>query len=324
MEAERQDIYTGRQFGALSGHNDWVTKICVFPSNPNQIITSSRDKSVIIWELFANELVMSGKMKKSLIGHDHFVTDCSLSKDGGFLITSSWDRTLRLWDIQKGVTKRTFLGHTNDVMCVAFSSDNRQIISGSRDRTVRLWNTLAVQKYAFEKDGHQDCVSSVQAVPSKSSISILSAGHDGVVKNWELSPVICTKTYHGHSGAINSMSVSPNYTMLVSGGRDGAVNLWKLDNDRFVKRFEAGGPVSCVSFNPRFFFFAVGVGSSVQLYNIKSESMYQSIEPLDNDYTKAKPQVVTFSWSNDGTCLFVGYTDGRVRMFGFTKAYDTN
>ncbi len=55
---------------------------------------------------------------------------------------SSWDGTLRLWDLASGETTRQFIGHEKDVLSVAFSADNRHIVSGSRDKTLRLWNTL--------------------------------------------------------------------------------------------------------------------------------------------------------------------------------------
>ena len=55
---------------------------------------------------------------------------------------SSWDGTLRLWDLSSGETTRSFIGHEKDVLSVAFSADNRHIVSGSRDKTLRLWNTL--------------------------------------------------------------------------------------------------------------------------------------------------------------------------------------
>lgn len=39
-----------------------------------------------------------------------------ISSDGQFALSSSWDKTLRLWDLNTGLTTRKFVGHTGDVL----------------------------------------------------------------------------------------------------------------------------------------------------------------------------------------------------------------
>merc|ERR1712168_350995 len=113
--------------GTLKGHNGWVTQIATTPQDPNQILSASRDKTLILWDLNRDDEMNYGVPKRCLTG--------------------SWDKTLRLWDLNAGVTTRQFVGHTKDVLSVAFSADNRQIVSGSRDNTINLWNTLGQCKY---------------------------------------------------------------------------------------------------------------------------------------------------------------------------------
>lgn len=71
-----------------------------------------------------------GYPKKALRGHSHFVQDVVISSDGQFCLSGSWDGTLRLWDLNTGITTRRFVGHTKDVLSVAFSVDNRQVRRG--------------------------------------------------------------------------------------------------------------------------------------------------------------------------------------------------
>ena len=65
----------------------------------------------------------------------------AISHDGKTLASGSWDRTIKLWDLETGSLLRTFIGHTNLVDSVAFSPDGRYIASGSWDKTIRLWNS---------------------------------------------------------------------------------------------------------------------------------------------------------------------------------------
>jgi guanine nucleotide-binding protein subunit beta-2-like 1 protein len=56
-----------------------------------------------------------------MTGHNHFVSDLCLSADGSFAISSSWDKTLRLWNLKTGQTVRQFIGHKKEIYTVCFS-----------------------------------------------------------------------------------------------------------------------------------------------------------------------------------------------------------
>src|SRR5277367_4918574 len=105
-----------------------------------------------------------------------------ISSDGAYALSSSWDKTLRLWELATGNTTRTFVGHTNDVLSVSFSADNRQIVSGSRDRTIKLWNTLGDCKFTITEKGHTEWVSCVRFSPNPQNPVIVSCGWDKLVK----------------------------------------------------------------------------------------------------------------------------------------------
>lgn len=140
--------------GALVGHNDWVTQIATTAQFPDVVLSASRDKSIIIWQLnnqqdSTGEISACGAPNKSLRGHSHFVSDVVISSDGLFAVSGSWDGSLRLWDLSVGTSTRRFVSHKKDVLSVAFSADNRQIVSGSRDKTIKLWNTVGQCRFYF-------------------------------------------------------------------------------------------------------------------------------------------------------------------------------
>jgi guanine nucleotide-binding protein subunit beta-2-like 1 protein len=145
------------------------------------LLTASRDKSIIVWSL-TREPDKYGVPVKRLTGHSHYVSDVVISSDGQFALSGSWDATMRLWDLNTGLTKGRFIGHSKDVLSVAFSADNRQIVSGSRDREIKLWNTLGQCKFTLTEEGHKEWVSCVRFSPNLQTPLIVSAGWDKAVK----------------------------------------------------------------------------------------------------------------------------------------------
>merc|ERR1712029_1307357 len=167
--------------GSLVGHKGDVTAIATSSENPDMILTASRDKTIIMWSLTRDDASF-GYPKRILHGHNGFVSDVVVSSDGQFSLSASWDKTLRLWDLNTGLTTRRFVGHTSDVLSVSFSADNRQIVSGSRDRTIKLWNTLGECKFDIREEGHTEWISCVRFSPNPMNPVIVSAGWDKVVK----------------------------------------------------------------------------------------------------------------------------------------------
>merc|ERR1712222_87425 len=149
--------------GFLHGHGDVVTSIVTGNAQNADaedaiLVSGSRDKSLIIWNLGKkNEgLRRYGEAEKSLTGHNHFVTDLAMSKCNSFVLSSSWDKTLRLWDIRNnGVCKERFVGHEKEVHTICFSENNRQIFSGSSERQIRIWNNLGECKVVSDVENHQ-------------------------------------------------------------------------------------------------------------------------------------------------------------------------
>lgn len=227
--------------GMLKGHNGWVTSIVTGHSqNENQdsevLLTGGRDNQILIWSVGkSSEEGVYGVPFKSLHGHSHFISDMSLSNDNNFLISSSWDKTMRLWDLKTCETKSLFTGHTKEVFTCSFSPDNRQIISAGADNGIRLWNTRGENKFISEESNHQDWVSAVRYSPvlknqkSGNAPYFCSVGWDGRVKVWNTNfQIRCSFKHHDEN--INSVSIAPNGKYLATAGRGKTVKIWDVTN----------------------------------------------------------------------------------------------
>jgi len=303
--------------GEMKGHSGWVTAIATTSENPDMILTSSRDKTVINWRLTREE-DSYGQPSRALRGHSHFVEDVIISGDASFALSASWDGSLRLWDLRTGETSRRFIGHTKDVLSVAFSTDNRQIVSGSRDKTIKLWNTLGECKYTITDEGHTEWVSCVRFSPSTANPLIVSCGWDNLVKVWNLSNCKLRNNLEGHTGYLNTVTVSPDGSLCASGGKDATAMLWDLNEGKRLYSLEADGIVHCLVFSPNRYWLCAATETCIKIWDLESKIVVDELRPefeIEYGPKAVVPYCLSLAWSADGTTLFSGYTDNVVRVW---------
>ncbi|WVZ69245.1 hypothetical protein U9M48_018060 [Paspalum notatum var. saurae] len=311
--------------GVMRGHNDVVTAIAAPIDNSPFIVSSSRDKSLLVWDLTSPVQVAGdgtaaadyGVPFRRLTGHAHFVQDVVLSSDGQFALSGSWDGELRLWDLSTGQTTRRFVGHEKDVLSVAFSVDNRQIVSASRDRTIKLWNTLGECKYTIggAGEGHTGWVSCVRFSPNTFQPMIVSGSWDRSVKVWNLTNCKLSHTLQGHGGYVNAVAVSPDGSLCASGGKDGVTLLWDLAEGKRLYALEAGDIIHSLCFSPNRYWLCAATQDSIRIWDLESKHIVQDLKP---EVPAPKNQMLyctSLSWSADGSTLYAGYTDGTIRIF---------
>jgi hypothetical protein len=158
-------------------------------------------------------------------GHTDFVSAVAVSPDGRFIVSGSWDQTVKVWDAQSGALLRSLGGHTGPVHAVAVSPDERFIISGSWDQTVKVWDA---QSGALLRSlgGHTGPVLAV-AVSSDGRFLVSGLG-DGTVKVWDAQNGELLCSLKGHTGQVNTVAVSPDGRFLVSGSEDHTIRAWNL------------------------------------------------------------------------------------------------
>ncbi|KAK9380639.1 40S ribosomal protein RACK1 [Kockiozyma suomiensis] len=292
--------------------SSWVTSLATTPENPDLLLSASRDKSLIVWQLTRDEHAY-GVPKRSLHGHSHIVQDTVISSDGLYAISASW-KTLRLWELATGKTIHRFVGHTSDVLSVSFSSDNRQIVSGSRDKSIKLWNILGECKYTITEKGHSDWVSTVRFSPNPRHPVIVSAGWDKLVKVWNLEVAELETDHIGHTGYINALTISPDGTLCASGGKDGQTMLWDLNDSKHLYSLDAGDEIHALTFSPNRYWLCAATSSSIKIFDLEKKI---SVDDLKPDFSEGgkEPECISLAWSSDGQNLFAGYTDNKIRVW---------
>ena len=101
-----------------------------------------------------------------LSGHGAGVMSVAYGPDGKFAISGSKDRTIKLWDLEKGLVVGNWTGHEGSVISVAFGPYGKLALSGSADKTVRLWN-VRTGRVIETFEGHEYGVTAVAISPDE-------------------------------------------------------------------------------------------------------------------------------------------------------------
>jgi len=321
--------------GVLKGHGDMVN--CIVAGFPNAqededaiLVSGSRDKSLIIWKLdYRNNVGANeencGRPWKCLTGHNHFISDLTISNDNTFVISSSWDKTMRLWDLRHGKCVRQFFGHNKEVLTTSFSTDNRQIFSGGADKTMNLWNTLAECKMTSSTPphpphDHRDWVSKIRFSQSSKTQYYASVGWDGRLKIWTgiFKNIASIKA---HDSYINALDISRNGLYIATGGKDQVVKMWEYHNlKQPYMEYKCESIINAVNFNTTYQWLAAATDTGIKIWDIANESqnLFAQIKISNEDETKKAPRCISICWSGNGRRIYVGCSDGLIRVYNVT------
>ena len=166
------------------------------------------------------------KCLRTFTGHLDLVASVTISPDGQMLASGSFDRTIRLWQVDTGKVIHTLIGHSARVQCVAFSPDGQMLASSSFDQTIKLWhieNGECLRNLGDQFSGHSDEIGTVAFSPDGQRL--VSGSRDKSIKAWHLATGQVLPTQMGHSDLVNSIDISPDGQILASGSFDKTVKI---------------------------------------------------------------------------------------------------
>ena len=99
--------------------------------------------------------VQTGALLDRLSGHEGPVSTLAFTPDGRYLVSGSWDRTIRVWSVFDRSQTSEALQLTSDLLCVAIRPDSAQIAASTLDGSISFWNlNTSIQESGL--DGRRD------------------------------------------------------------------------------------------------------------------------------------------------------------------------
>ena len=247
-------------------------------------------------------------LRRTLAGHQEFVTDLAFSRDGRTLATASYDHTVRLWDVAEGTARHVLTGHSDGVDGIAFSPDDRLVASASKDGTARVWDARSGAAVHVLEHADDYGLSWVTAIAYAADGTLGTVSWRGPIRLWSRSETLL-RELNASDEMITTLAFSPDCCTLAAGAADGTVRLWRVGDGVELRVLGHGVRVGHVAFAPGGDVLAsVGGADGLRLWNPHDGG--KRPPPGDNAVG-----VKTFAFSADGEILVTASEDGSVRLW---------
>ncbi|CAF0800007.1 unnamed protein product [Adineta steineri] len=173
---------TGYPLLRYEGHCGSVNSCRFGYFDPNLVLTTSGDHEIHIWKISLDEniKILSNSLLK-LKSTD--IVSCAEWFQHDQIVSTSWDKSATIWNIEMGNSLRTLYGHDGELTYVSCHQTKPLILTSSRDETFRLWDCRISNSLVEIFHGHTKTVNSTLFI---SDNQFISSSDDGFVHIWDL------------------------------------------------------------------------------------------------------------------------------------------
>jgi GTPase SAR1 family protein len=258
---------------------------------------------------YSEKSTLDPALLRTVTGHQGKVRMVAITPDGQLAVSSSYNLTLKVWNLKTGETLRILEGHTDLVWGVAITPDGQKAISSSRDRTLKVWD---IKKGSLVRtlEGHTDLVWGVAITPDGQKA--ISSSRDRTLKVWDIKKGSLVRTLENHMEWDMAIAITPNGQSAVSGGISGTLKVWDLETGTLLRTLEGHshtGWVTSVAISPDGQMVVSGSGDqTLKVWDLNTGALLRILEGHTDG-------IRTIAITSDGQMVVSGSDDWMLRVW---------
>lgn len=317
---------------------DWVE---ITPDGKH-LVTACKDKTAKYFDIATGREVFS-------LAHGGHVTSARPT-GSTWLVTSSQDGAVRIWDATTQKLTATLLGHDQPINCLAMTPDGARVFSADVTGKVMVWDTREPRAFSttYELNGAWSCVFSpdgtkiavgtnlktlqvrdartgallgstpefgalvVDAAWSPDGKRLAAGSNDGSLRCFDGRTLTQLWIAQG-KGQIRATDWSSDGKFIAGGdGSTGIATVWDAATGQPVFEHKMDSGTINVAFSPDAKRVAFASMKTLEIHEVPSGKLVRQVKTLSSD-------AVEVAFSPDGKSVAAGGTSGHVELFDATS-----
>jgi WD40 repeat protein len=226
------DVATGKEIRRLAGQENSNSMVAFSPAG-NLLATAGRDGIVRLWD------PADGKEVRQIGGYQGPPV---FSPDGKLLALRGAKKVIHVIEAATGQVVRQIEadGHSIDFHSnLTFSPDGKLLASGSGifPQVLRVWEVASGQEKLCIRGHNGKDVTAVAFSPDGNVLA--TAGHDYVIRRWDLATGKELAGADDRQGAVNDVVFSRDGKTVITAGENGMVRGWDAATGKELSHFQA-------------------------------------------------------------------------------------
>jgi len=171
------------------------------------------------------------------VGHTKPVTDLLFYRESHTLISSSLDKTIKIWDIDSGALLKTLKKHEDAVFSLVLLNDLYVFCSSAGDKTLQFWDIETYEPKMVYKIDTKIC--KMIYINTEDSKYSLVCGCKGGFLYWmmnvETLKLELKKKIKAHNSGINQLFYVKSNKTLLSCANDKSIKIWDIGTKDLAK-----------------------------------------------------------------------------------------